>query len=281
MNKNAVVYLPKSIARENLLVLWKNIVRETIDSRWLTFYLLKRNYSAAYRQSVFGLLWAFIVPLLSVGMFIFLNLSGLFNIRNITIPYPLYAVASISLWQVFSIGIAFGANALSGAGGMLTKINFNRESLVFSSVAQGIVPSAIQVIVVLILFGFYQMVPPVTVFLVPFAVIPLLLLTIGLAFILSLINALLKDVGYGISTLVTFLLFITPILYEKPTSGFTAAMSTYNPLYYLVVVPRDLLIIGSTTELYGYFYSTLLALAILILCWTAFRVAQTRIAERI
>jgi len=117
--------------------------------------------------------------------------------------------------------------------------------------------------------------------LVPLAVIPLLLLTCGLGFIFSLINGVLRDVGNMISVSITFLLFLTPVLYAKPASGIAAVASHYNPLYYLISVPRDLLILGGTTELHGYMYSVLLSVVVFFVCWTAFHLTETRITERI
>ena len=71
------------------------------------------------------------------------------------------------------------------------------------------------------------------------------------------------------------------ILYATPPSGIIAAVSQYNPLYHLVTVPRDLLINGSAAGLPGYMYSALFSLAVFLICWMAFHLAETRIPERI
>jgi ABC-type polysaccharide/polyol phosphate export permease len=102
-----------------------------------------------------------------------------------------------------------------------------------------------------------------------------------LGFIFSLINAVLRDIGNVTSMIILFLLFLTPILYAKPASGIAAVASRYNPLYYLVSVPRDLLVFGGTVEWQGYMYSTLFAFVVFFTCWTAFHLSMTRIAERI
>lgn len=164
---------------------------------------------------------------------------------------------------------------------MLTKINFDRESLVFSAVAQGIVPSLVQAVIVLVLFGVYHTAPPWTLVLVPFAAIPLLLLTVGLAFIFSLANGVVRDVGYGVSAILNFLLFVTPVLYTRPAAGIVAEVSRYNPLYYLIVVPRDLLTTGVTTDLAGYLYAALFSIIVLLVCWIAFHIAEIRVIERL
>ena len=274
-------FFPDKSVKQGYVSLFREMVSEALGSRWLTWQFFKRNFSATYKQSVLGILWALLVPLVSVGMFIYLNGSGILNTGNVVVPYPLYAVAGIALWQLFSVGLTLSANALVSAGSMITKINFARESLVVSAVAQAVVPTLIQIVVVFVLFGCYRIVPPWTALLVPLAVIPLLLLTLGLGFMLSVANGVMRDVGTAITALITFLIFLTPILYAKPTTGFSAIVATYNPLYYLVAVPRDLLIMGSTPDLWGFLYSTIFAVVVFLVFWVAFHLTEFRIAERI
>ena len=281
MSEKLTVYYPDKSIKQGYESLFNEMFREAIDSRWLTWQLFKRSFNATYRQSILGVFWALLIPLASVGTFVFLNNAGVFSIGDISVPYPLFAVAGTALWQLFSVGLNLSANSLVSAGSMITKINFTRESLVVSAAAQGIVPFVIQMVLVFLLFAYYHMTPPLAVLLVPIAAIPLLLLTLGLGFLLSLVNGVMRDVGNGVSALITFLVFLTPVLYAKPTNGFAATISTYNPLYYLVVVPRDLLISGKTAELPGFIWSTLFSLVVFLFCWMAFHLTETRIAERI
>ena len=279
--EKATLYFPDKPIKQGYSSLFKEMFREIINSWWLTRQLFRRNFSALYRQSLLGIGWALIIPLVTVGTFIFLNASGIFNIGDVTIPYPLFAVAGMALWSLFSMGLTLSANSLVNVSAMITKINFAREPLVISAVAQGIVPALIQIGILFVLFACYQTAPPLTILLVPFAAIPLLVLTLGLGFIVSLINTVLRDVGNLTSLAVLFLLFLTPVLYTKPVSGIAAVASQYNPWYYLVSVPRDLLLFGSTAEWPGYLYSTLFSFAVFFICWMAFHLTESRIAERI
>jgi lipopolysaccharide transport system permease protein len=281
INNKTTVYYPDKAIRQGYISLFREMTNEVVTSRWLTWQLFRRNFISIYKQSVLGIFWALFIPLVSVGTFIFLNQGGIFDVGDVSIPYPLYAVAGIALWQLISTGLTLGANSIVNAGAMITHINFTRASLVISSVAQGFLPSVVQIVIVFILFAVYGIVPPWTVLLVPFAVIPLMLLTLGLAYILSLVNAVVRDAGNGISILITFLMFLTPVLYAKPDSGMVAAVSRYNPLYYLVAVPRDLLTTGSTGESPGFFYSSLIAVVVFLVCWIVFHLIETRIVERV
>ena len=81
--------------------------------------------------------------------------------------------------------------------------------------------------------------------------------------------------------LMTFLMFLTPVLYAKPTTGILARITEYNPLYYLVSAPRDLVLMGTVPELKGFLISSVISVIILIICLIAFHLTETRIAERV
>ncbi len=276
------VYIPDKSIRQGYLSLCREMWRELIESRWLILQLFKRNFAATYRQSILGIFWALIVPLASVATFMLLSRGGIFEVGDIPVPYPLYAVAGIAFWQIFSLGLTLSANSLISAGSMVTRLSFAKESLIISAVAQGLVPWLLQVSVVLVLLLFrYHSAPPLTILLLPLATIPLILLTLGLGLILSLVNAVVRDAANGISILVTFLMFATPILYAKPATGLMAAVTRYNPLYYLVSTPRDLLLLGTIKDLPAFLYSTAFSIVVFGLCWMAFHLTETKVTERI
>jgi lipopolysaccharide transport system permease protein len=108
-----------------------------------------------------------------------------------------------------------------------------------------------------------------------------MLLTLGLGFILSLLNGIVRDIGNILSVLMTFLLILTPVLYAKPTTGILATLTNYNPLYYLVSVPRDLILMGTTSEWKGFLIASIISVIVFMVCVVVFHLTETRVAERI
>jgi lipopolysaccharide transport system permease protein len=260
---------------------WQGMFSELINSRELTWRLFLRNFTARYRQTVLGFLWAIIMPLMTVATFVFLNRAGILNIGRVDIPYPAYALLGLSIWQIFAGGIRSCSNAIVAGGSMVVKINFPKECLVFSSFGEALVETLVRMVLTAAVFAFYRVVPAWSVFFFPFALIPLILFTVGLGFMLSLMNAVFRDIANVVSLASTFLLFVTPVLYPEPKVAFFKAFTKLNPLAVLVCGPRDLVVKGYLTQPDLYLFFSVFSLLLFIVSWRLFHLAEMRIAERV
>ena len=276
-----ITYEPDNSLKKGYLSVLEEIICEIHQNKWLTWQLFKRDFLAYYKQSFIGIFWAIIMPLMSIGTFILMNKSGIFSIGYVTAPYPLFAVLGMALWNIFSTGVLAGSNSLIKAGHMISKINFSKKSLVIASFGQAIISFAIQIMLVSVLFGVYGILPNISILLLPVLIIPILLLTLGLGFILSLLNGIFRDIGNILSMLVTFLMFLTPILYSKPETGLLGGITKFNPLYYLIDGPRNLILFGTMPDPVGYIFAIIISFAVFIICIVAFHLTETRLAERV
>jgi lipopolysaccharide transport system permease protein len=281
MKEKMVVYEPDNSIKKGYVLIFREIYREIIDNRWLTYQLFKRDFFATYKQSFFGIFWAILLPIISVGTFIALSRAGIFSIGEIQIPYPIYAILGMAFWQIFSTGIIGSSGALVKAGSMITQINFSKKSLLFASAGQSIVSFIIQFLLVCLLFVFYGIAPSWAILLVPIMVIPIILLTLGLGMFMSLLNGIMRDVGNVMSLLMTFLMFLTPILYVKPSKGILMEITEFNPLYYLISESRNLILSGNILEANGFAISAGVSVMIFIISLVGFHLAETRISERV
>jgi len=277
---NITTYEPEDRLKQGYLTTVGEILHEISQNMWLTFQLFKRDLSSLYKQSLIGILWVFIIPIVTVGTFIVLNRSGVFNIGNVGVPYAIYAILGVAFWQLFSTGLVAGSNSLSSAGNMITKINFSRKSLVIASSGQALLSFVIQFSLLLPLLVFYSYPPSAAILLVPLLIVPLLLLTLGLGFVLSLLSGVVKDISLVLSVVMTFLLFLTPILYAKPETGAIATLANYNPIYYLISVPLDLVLTGSTSAWVGFIIAVAISLIVFIVGILTFHLSEIRVEER-
>ena len=112
-------------------------------------------------------------------------------------------------------------------------------------------------------------------------VIPLLLLTIGIGIVLSVLNAIVRDTGQMVSFLITFLLFITPVLYPSPTIEPMATLNRLNPIATLVIGARDLVIENGLTQPTEFLYASVFSIILFLFAWRAFHMMEPKIAERV
>jgi len=274
-------YEPDNSIKKGYIALWQEIFRELRQSRWLIYQLFKRDFFAVYKQSLVGVSWAFFVPVMSVGTFIILNHSGIFNFGEMEVPYPIYAILGMAFWQLFATGLTGTSNSLVKAGTMLIKINFSKKSLVIASAARSLVPFIVQFVLVCVLFFVYSVSPSLKILYFPFFMIPIIFFTLGFGFIFSLFNSVVRDIGNALSVLMTFLMFLTPVLYAKPKIGILIPITRFNPLYYLISMPRELILKGTMSEWEGYLLSVGVAFLVFIFGLLLFHLTETRVTERI
>src|SRR5674476_1473978 len=188
-------YEPDNSLKKGYRSLFSEIFSELNKSRWLIFQLFKKDFVALYKQSFIGVLWAIVLPLVAVGTFIVLSGAGVFNVGALSVPYPIYAILGTALWGLFSTGLVASSNSIVAAGPMITTINFSKKSLVIASMGQALLAFFIQLCLVLALLVYYQVTPSPAILLIPLLIVPVVLFTLGLGFVLSLVNGIVRDVA--------------------------------------------------------------------------------------
>ena len=109
-----IIYTSESKIRHPI-DLFKDMWRDLLASRELTWQLLVRDISAQYRQSLLGILWVFITPLATAGIFIMLKRQAILNVDETGMPYPVFALIGTTLWQTFVESINAPLKSLTAA----------------------------------------------------------------------------------------------------------------------------------------------------------------------
>lgn len=275
------IYEPDNCLKKGYLSIFKEIIDEIIDNKWLIYQLFKRDFSSMYRESFFGVLWIIIIPLISIAGFFLLGKSNVVNIGLMPVSFPIYAISGLSIWQLFSVGMIASTNSLVRAGSMVVKINVSKKSLIISAYAQSFFPFVVLLLIsfILVLLSGIKLTPAILLF--PFLILPIIFFTIGLGFFFALVNGIFRDVGNAISVIVTFIMLFTPILYAVPESGAFRIMVKYNPLYYMISIPREVILTGRLEHMYGFIATSIVAITVFVISLVVFHVTEARIAERI
>lgn len=280
---HAVLYTPDGPVRliegRPPLAIWR-LTRETWAGRDMVMRLIRRDVQSRYRQFYLGAVWLVLNPAITIAVFLVLNRTGVLNVGAVPVPYPLFALVGITIWQFFSSGVGMGTSSLVSAGPLLIKVNVPKASLVIASLGTTVVDFVVRLGFIALVYLAYGLHPPAAGLLAVVALIPLAILTIAISLLQSVLGVVVRDLAALLPTLLSFLVFLMPVYYETPSHALFARFMNWNPLYHLVIGPRDLLLRGSLPSVTGFVMSTIGAILLLAFAARFFASAQYKLAER-
>jgi lipopolysaccharide transport system permease protein len=187
-------------------------IREMWAYRDLLIILIGREVRVRYKQSVVGILWAIIQPLMT--MIVFSVLFGrLAHMPSDGIPYPIFAFAALLPWQLFQRALTQGSASLVTFNSIMSKVYFPRLFAPLSSILSGLVDFAIVLAVLLGLMAWYRIVPGPQLAMMPVFVALLLLTALAVSLWLCALNVAYRDVEHALPFLAQIWMFVTPIVY--------------------------------------------------------------------
>ena len=203
------IYIKPSsgLAALNLRDLW--IYRELI------FFMVWRDVKVKYKQTLLGMAWAVIQPLMTMLIFTFL-FGGVAKLPTDGIPYPVFSFTALLPWGLFVTALNQGSRSLVAHNNMVTKIYFPRLILPMSSVFAGLVNFAIAFVILMALMVYYKVTPAWNVlWTLPLFLLLAIITALGVALWLSAINVKYRDVNQALPFLTQFWLFATPVAYSS------------------------------------------------------------------
>jgi lipopolysaccharide transport system permease protein len=274
-----VVYTPESSLR-NPSKLFSEMWRDLLGSRELAWRLMKRDITAQYRQSFFGLLWAFLPPIVTAAGFTLAARGQILNVGVTDIPYPAYIIFSMALWQTFVEALNGPLQGVTNAKQMLSRINFPREAVVLAKLGEVFFNFGIKLLLIAGVFVWYKVPVGWTVLLAPVALVSLIMLGTLLGLLLTPLGVLYQDVSKGLLLATGFWFFLTPVVYPVPRGGTFGAVVRLNPVTPLLVTARELATTGAVSGLQGFIIVSALTTAGLLAAWVLFRLAMPLVVER-
>jgi len=196
---------------------WTGYWAEVWRYRELFFFLAWRDVKVRYKQTVIGVGWALIRPLLVMIIFtvIFSRLANLASPGNV--PYPLLVMAAMLPWQFFAAVMGEGSTSLLTNANLITKVYFPRVIVPASAVVVASVDLMISGTLMLGMFAWYGFLPPAQVLLLPLFVFLALSAALGLGLLFSALMVKYRDFRYIIPFMVQFGLYVTPVGYSTAT----------------------------------------------------------------
>jgi len=190
-------------------------IKELWRYRELFYFFTWRDVKVKYKQATLGILWAILQPLIMMIMFT-LIFSKALNVSSDGIPYPIFALSGLLIWNIFSNGLLYSANSMITNANIIKKIYFPRLIIPASSILTTMVDFIFALIIyALVLIYYHQDVSILKLFLyLPLSILITVVTTFGLGTFLAALNVKYRDFQYILPFLIQFLLFANPVLYS-------------------------------------------------------------------
>ena len=260
--------------------LFRAMAGDIAASRELAWRLLARNLHSRYRHALLGYFWAFLPPVLTTAIFVFLQKAGYFTVGQTPVPYSVFLFAGLILWQVFSDAIAMPLRMVQQSYSILTKVNFPREALIIAGIGEVLFGFFIRFALMFGALIWFKVGASWSILWVPCGVLVLIGLGVGLGLVLTPVGILYHDVGQSLPFVLYLWMLLTPVLYPAPQLSHSLTWAL-NPIGPVLDTTRSWLLAGTPEHFPGFLIAAGLAIATLLAGWLVYRLALPILLERI
>jgi len=187
-----------------------------LESLWeyreLLYFLVWRDVKVRYKQTMIGVAWVLLQPLLTMLVFTVV-FSYLARIPSDGLPYPLFAYTALLPWTYFSQALNRGGSALVANANLISKVYFPRLIIPLSAVVAPAVDLLLSFVLLLGLMVWYGVAPTWGVLALPLFLFLALMTALAVALLLSPLHVSYRDVGYITPFVVQFWMFASPVIY--------------------------------------------------------------------
>ncbi len=194
---------------------WTSLgLRDIWAYRELLYFLVWRDVKVRYKQTLLGVAWAILQPLLTMVVFT-IFFGRLANVGSEGLPYPLFSFAGLLPWTLFSLGIGQSSASLVSSANLIKKVYFPRLVIPAASVFAALVDFVLAFLLLAGMMAYYGVAPPLAVLFLPYLVLLAVCATLGVGIWLAALNVQYRDVRYVVPFFVQIWLFVTPVIYPS------------------------------------------------------------------
>jgi len=235
----------------------------------LLLIMVKRDFIAAYKQTILGPLWHFLQPLFTTVVFVVV-FGRIAKIPTDNIPPPLFYLCGLTLWNYFSACLNGTSNTFIANAGIFGKVYFPRLIIPLSVILSNAVKLGIQLLLLLGIMIYYAsngfpLNLSFNIFWIPVLILNVAILGLALGILISALTTKYRDIAVLIGFGMQLLMYATPIIY--PVSFIPEKYKTIiglNPLTWIIEAFRNGLLGQGIINLPMLGYSAILTIILLI-----------------
>jgi lipopolysaccharide transport system permease protein len=180
--------------------------------RELLYFLTWRDIKVRYKQTLMGVAWVVVQPLLTMLVFT-LVFTRFVKLDEGAIPYPLFAYAGLLLWTFFSVSITSGTNSLISNTSLVTKVYFPRSFIPAAAVGAGLVDFSVGSVLLVALAAYYRVHVTWGLLLLPVFLLLGAMLALAVGMVASALTVRYRDLRHALPFALQLWMFASPVLY--------------------------------------------------------------------
>ncbi|PYS23532.1 MAG: sugar ABC transporter permease [Acidobacteria bacterium] len=230
----------------------------------LIISLTKRELAARYRGSILGIVWALLTPVVMIAIFtiIFAGIfKAKFGMNSSQWDYALYLFCGLLPWNAFQESLQLSAGTIVAHANLVKRVIFPLETLPVSLSLAAVINQLFGTIVLVVAIAILRREVHATIVFLPLILIPQLVATFGIAWLVASLGVFIRDIVQGIALVLMAWMYLTPIIYpESLVPAPYRKIINLNPFTALVRNYRRVLIEGSSPDWTGLAYFSAFAL---------------------
>jgi lipopolysaccharide transport system permease protein len=252
--------------------------KEMFAYRELLYFLVWRDMSVRYKQTILGPIWAIVQPIILMCIFTFF--FGRFaKIDSEGFAYPVFVFAGLIPWTMFSQGLTGSSMSLVNHTHLLTKVYFPRLFVPVGAACVFLVDLVLSLGIYVPVLAYYRVMPSWTVIFLPLLVLLTLIATLGLGILIAAMTVFYRDLRHVLPFMVQIFMFITPVIYSMKMVALPYQyVLSLNPMFGIVAAYRSA-ILGLDWNLTSLAISTVSAILLFIFAVYYFRRTERRFAD--
>ncbi len=208
MQKEPVVIIEpgSGIGSMNLKEVWRY--------KDLLYYMVLRDVTVLYKQTVLGFAWAIINPLFQVLIFslVFGTLAGVKPDVS-GMPYPVFSALAVIPWTYFSNSLNLAGSSLISASAIFTKVYFPRIIIPLTPVFSKLVDFSISFLILAGMMAWFKYQPGQNLIYVLIPILLVVLTSAGLGFWISSLSVQYRDFKFALSFMLPILMYVAPVAF--------------------------------------------------------------------
>jgi lipopolysaccharide transport system permease protein len=180
--------------------------------RELLYFLTLRDIKVRYKQTMMGVAWVIIQPLLTVLIFT-LVFNRFVRLDTGPLPYPLFALSGLLLWLFFANAVTNSTNSLLSNSNLITKVYFPRLFIPAASVGAGLVDLGVAFLLLIALCIYYGVGLTLNLLFVPLLILQMALLALGVGLLSAAMTVKYRDLRHALPFIIQLWMFASPVIY--------------------------------------------------------------------